>query len=122
MPRWGIAGDHLPCIKAEDRNVILTVQSHQLIAAELYYPQGRLPRRLEADTDPLLAIDVDDTLVMLGFGGADGKEGLDGIVGEGGDLGVHAIAGELDWLAGHAGQQAEGGRTSSRRKSSGKTP
>jgi hypothetical protein len=61
MSRWSIAGNQLPSLKAEDRNIVFAVQGNQSVRTELQLSYRGLPRCVEGVAYSLLPKDVDDT-------------------------------------------------------------
>ena len=82
-------------VEAEDGDIVLTVQNHKLVGAELDGSNGGWSGRVECHIDSFLSVDVDDACAELGFICPDSEERLDGIIGKDGDLRIDTIAGEL---------------------------
>ena len=73
----------------------------------MYFSYCRSSRRIEGGPDSALAKYIDQSWTELGLVGADGKEGLDGIVCEGGDLRIDPITSELQAVV-SAGERSIG--------------
>lgn len=82
-------------LEREDREIIPRVHAQQLVGAELEDPDGGLVRQRQHHLDAFLAKDVDLPVAELALAGADGDEGLDGIVCYLGDAAVEAIVLDL---------------------------
>jgi hypothetical protein len=95
VTRRGIVGKHVLAVEAEDADIVLTVQNHKLIGAELDGSDGGWSGRVECHIDSFLSVDVDNACAELGFICTDSEERLDGIIGKDRYLRIDTIAGEL---------------------------
>ena len=101
MSRRSIIRNLLLSSQTEDCDIVLVVKHYELVGTKLYLAYRRPSWRVECDTDSSLAEDIYEAWPELGLIGTDSEEGLYGIVGKGGNLGVDAIAGELHiWVSG----------------------
>jgi hypothetical protein len=95
VTRRRIVGKHVLAVEAEDADIVLAVQNHKLVGAELDGSNGGWSGRVECHIDSFLSVDDDGARAELGLICTDSEERLDGIIGKDGDLRTDTIAGEL---------------------------
>jgi hypothetical protein len=95
MARRSIICDQVVFFQAENSDIVFTVHNNKLVGAELEFFDWGRSRRHQGYADSFLTKDVDLPWAKSGFIGTDSEEGLNGIIGHHGDLGVDAIAGKL---------------------------
>src|SRR4051794_16288757 len=95
MAGRGIVGLQVLRFEVEDTDIVLAIKDDDFVAAEPNVSNRGSGRRREGYADSFLAEDVDNAWAELGFVGADGEKRLNGIIGQGRDLGVDAVPREL---------------------------
>jgi hypothetical protein len=109
LGRRRVRVDQLLGLEREDREVVLGVDTQQLLCAELQKLDRGCARQWQDDLDSVLPEDVDLPVSELAFARADGEERLDGVVCDLCDFGVYAIVADLvssAWVRMHSMRRA----------------
>lgn len=80
LPGRRMRNQHAPALQRVYADFIFRVDADEFACTELEKSRGRLARELEDHRHPPLPEDIDLTTSELGVAGADGNEGLNGIV------------------------------------------